>query len=131
VQIERRFMDAMVTHALENEAEECCGVLAGTGHRFLELFRMTNVEHSPYRYSWDPQELYLIWKEMENSSWEHRAVYHSHTHSPAYPSETDVRLAAWPEAYYIIISLLNKESPDLQAFRIMDGIITAEPIEVT
>ena len=130
VQVDRRFVDEMVAHAREDDPNECCGVLAGTGERFLKLIKMTNVERSPYRYSWDPKELYRVWKEMEEASWEHRAVYHSHTHSPAYPSETDVRLAGWPEAYYVIISLADKERPVVRAFRIVDGQVTEEPLRV-
>ena len=130
LQIDKRFMDEMVSHALEDDSMECCGVLAGTQGHFLKLFRMTNVEQSPYRYSWDPKELFRVWKEMEDSAWERRAVYHSHTHSPAYPSETDIRLAGWPEAFYIIISLMDKESPEVQAFRIVEGAVTEEPIQV-
>ena len=130
LRIEQRFIDEMIAHALENDAEECCGVLAGAEGRFLKRFPMTNVEHSPYRYSWDSKELFQVWREMEEKGWGHRAVYHSHTHSPAYPSETDVRLAGWPEAHYIIISLMSKEDPQVRAFRIVEGAISEEPIEV-
>ena len=130
LEVERGFYDEMIAHALEDDSIECCGVLAGTDGRFHKLFRMTNVENSPYRFSWDSRELIKVWHEMEDSSWEHRAVYHSHTHSEAYPSSTDVRLAAWPEAYYIIVSLLNREQPSVRAFRIIDGSISEEELEV-
>ena len=130
LEIEERFVGEMIAHALENDSIECCGVLAGTQGQFQKLYRMTNVENSPYRYSWDSKELFQVWREMEGNDWEYRAVYHSHTHSPAYPSETDVRLAGWPEAHYIIISLIDKEDPDVRAFRIVDGTITEEPIQV-
>ena len=70
-----------------------------------------------------------MWNDMEDNNWEHRAVYHSHTHSEAYPSSTDVRLAAWPEAYYMIVSLLDKDNPNVRAFRIVDGSISEEPLE--
>ena len=130
LRIDKRFHDQMVTHALENASIECCGVLAGTEERFLKLFRMTNVENSPYRFSWDSKELITVWNEMEDNNWEHRAVYHSHTHSEAYPSSTDIRLAAWPEAYYIIVSLADKESPVVRAFRILDGSVSEEPVQL-
>jgi len=130
VQVARRYYDEMITHALEDDSIECCGVLAGTGGGFLKLYRMTNVENSPYRFSWDPKELLPVWNDMEDNNWEHRAVYHSHTHSEAYPSSTDVRLAAWPEAYYMIVSLLDKDNPNVRAFRIVDGSISEEPLEV-
>ena len=71
-----------------------------------------------------------MWNEMEDNGWEHRAVYHSHTHTEAYPSNTDVRLAAWPEAYYIIVSLMDKAQPNVQVFRIVDGKISEEELQV-
>ena len=120
----------MVAHALEDDSVECCGILAGTDGAFRKLYRMTNVENSPYRFSWDSGELIKVWNEMEDNGWEHRAVYHSHTHSEAYPSATDVRLAAWPEAYYIVISLLDKGAPAARAFRIVDGTISEEELQV-
>ena len=128
--IERRLHDEMIAHALEDDSIECCGILAGTGSTFHKLYRMTNVENSPYRFSWDSKELIKVWNEMEDMGWEYRAVYHSHTHSEAYPSSTDVRLAAWPEAYYIIVSLMDKESPPTRAFRIVDGTISEEELQV-
>ena len=130
LEVERGFYEEMVAHALEDDSIECCGVLAGTDGGFHKLFRMTNVENSPYRFSWDSRELIKVWHEMEDNSWEHRAVYHSHTHSEAYPSSTDVRLAAWPEAYYIIVSLLNRERPSVRAFRIIDGSVSEEELKV-
>ena len=130
VQIEQRFHDEMIAHALENDSIECCGVLAGTGGKFEKLFRMTNIENSPYRFSWDSKELIKVWNEMESNDWEHRGVYHSHTHSEAYPSSTDVRLAAWPEAYYIIVTLMDKENPSIRVFRIVDGEISEEDVQV-
>ena len=130
LQIERRFRDEMIAHALEDDSIECCGILAGTNGRLHKLYRMTNVENSAYRFSWDSKELIRIWTEMEDNGWEHRAVYHSHTRSEAYPSTTDVRLAAWPEAYYVIISLRDKANPVVRAFRIVDGTISEEELQV-
>ena len=130
VQIDKPLHEAMVAHALEDDSIECCGILAGTNGTFHKLFRMTNVENSPYRFSWDSKELIKVWNEMEDNDWEHRGVYHSHTHSEAYPSDTDVRLAAWPEAYYIIVSLMDKSKPTSRAFRIVDGAISEEELQV-
>ncbi len=130
LRLDRRFRDEIIQHALEDDTIECCGVLAGSDGKFAKLFRMTNVENSPYRFSWDSKELINVWREMEDNNWESRAVYHSHTHSEAYPSTTDVRLAAWPEAHYIIVSLMDKDKPHLRAFRIVDCEVSEEPIEV-
>ncbi len=130
LRVPKRFHNEMIAHALVNDSIECCGVLAGTDETFQKLYRMTNVESSPYRFSWDPKELLPIWNEMEDNGWEHRAVYHSHIHSEAYPSSTDVRLASWPEAYYIIVSLIDKENPGIRAFRIVDGAISEEELQI-
>jgi proteasome lid subunit RPN8/RPN11 len=58
------------------------------------------------------------------------AIYHSHTHTEAYPSATDVRLAAWPDAYYVLVSLEAKENPVVRAFRIVDETITEEELRI-
>ncbi len=126
--VSKSFAKEMIAHAREEDPKECCGVLAGSKGEFLKLFRMTNVDASPYRFSWDPKELFQVWNEMEDNNWEHRAVYHSHTHSAAYPSDTDIRLAGWPEAHYIIVSLEDKENPIMRAFRIVDGDVSEEDL---
>ena len=80
----------------------------------------------------DPSELMRILdSEYEESESELVAIYHSHTHSQAYPSDTDVRLAPtsfFPDAFYILVSLLDKESPDVRSFRIEDGIVREEEL---
>ena len=131
LQLESRFHQEMLAHALENDSVECTGILAGANGKFLKLYRMTNVENSPYRFSWDPRELLKVWNEMEDNGWDHRAVYHSHTHSEATPSATDVRLATWPEAHYIIVSLLDKQNPVVKAYRIVDETVSEEGLRVT
>ena len=130
LRIEKHHCDEMVRHAREEDPVECCGVLAGENGTFQKLYRMTNVENSPYRFSWDSRELIRVWIEMEDNGWEHRAVYHSHTRSEAYPSDTDVRLAAWPEAYYVILSLQDKDNPSVRAFRIVDGVVSEEELQI-
>ncbi len=117
-------VDDIIRHAQELDPVECTGVLAGMGGHFWKQYRMTNVANSPYRFEWDSKELLQVHNDMEDQGWDHRAVYHSHTHSPAYPSQTDVRMASWPEAYYLIISLQDKEKPVLRGFRIVDGKIS-------
>ena len=128
--IPKVFLDSMISHALADDPNECCGILAGSNGIFHKLFRMTNVDSSPYRYSWDSKELFHVWREMEDSEWDFRLVYHSHTHSPAYPSDTDIRLANWPEASYLILSLENKDLPIVRCFDIIDGVVTEKDIEI-
>lgn len=120
----------MVQHAREEDPNECCGLLAGPNGQIVKQYRITNAEQSPYRYSMDSKELLQAYREIEDSGWDIQVIYHSHTHSPAYPSATDVRLATWPDAYYLLVSLMDKENPDLRIFRIVDSEITEEPLSV-
>jgi [CysO sulfur-carrier protein]-S-L-cysteine hydrolase len=122
------FLDEMVAHALEDAPNECCGIIAGEGGRAVKLFRAKNAEASPYRYSVEPKDLFRIYRECEANGWDFLAIYHSHTASEAYPSPTDVRLAFWPEAYYILVSLEGAANPVVRAFRILDGAISEEEI---
>ncbi|MBI4233539.1 MAG: M67 family metallopeptidase [Chloroflexi bacterium] len=130
LQLERRHVDAMVAHALREDPNECCGILAAREGRVARLYPMSNVEHSPYRYSMDPRELYHTYREIEDNGWEVLAIYHSHTHTPAYPSATDVRLASWPEAFYLLVSLMDRERPAVRAFRIANGEVKEEELLV-
>ena len=130
LRIKKAFADEMIAHALEDDPNECCGILGGKDGRALKLYRMTNAEHSPYRYNMDPRELYHTYREIEDNGWELLAIYHSHTHSPAYPSATDVRLSTWPDAYYILISLMDKQEPEMHAFKIVDGQVSKEELQI-
>ena len=129
--IEKHYIDDMIAHAREEAPLECCGVLGGKDGRVLKLYQATNAEHSRYCYNIEPQELLRINRECEENGWQFLAIYHSHPDSAAYPSPTDVRLAAlWPESAYFIVSLLSSENPEVRAFRIRDGEVTEEEIEV-
>ncbi len=131
-ELPRSFADDIVAHAREDAPDECCGLLAGDGERrAVRLYRMTNVEHSPYRYNVDPKELLKVYREIEDQGWELIGIYHSHTATEAYPSPTDVRLASWPGACYLIVSLADEANPVLRGYYITDGSIAEEPISVT
>ena len=138
MEIAKRYVDEMVSHALEDDPDECCGILAGPDGKVVKLYRMTNTERSPYRYSMDPKEQISVDREMDDNGWELLAIYHSHTHSAAYPSSTDVRMATWPDgtsiwpdAHYILVSLEDHDNPPVRAFRITDGSVTEEELRVT
>lgn len=117
-------------HSRAEAPNECCGVLAGTGHRVTAVYRATNAEASTVKYSLVPQELFHILKEVDKKGWEVVGFYHSHTHSEAYPSAADKRLAFWPDCRYVIVSLKDNAHPVARAFRIIDGNVTEEPVEV-
>ena len=129
----RSFADEMIAHALEEDPNECCGMVAGKDGQAVKLYRITNAEYSPNRYNMDPRELYLAYREIEDSGWEILAIYHSHTHSEAYPSPTDVRmaLANWPDPFYVLVSLMDKQSPAIRAFTIAEDAITEHELRIT
>jgi proteasome lid subunit RPN8/RPN11 len=128
--LEQQYIDEMITHAKDDAPDECCGIIAGKDGRAMRLYRAINAEHSPYRYSVDPKDLLRIYREADQNDWEFLVIYHSHTHTEAYPSPTDVRLAAWPDAHYVLVSLMDESQPVVRAFRIVDGAVTEEPIEL-
>ena len=135
VQIKQRFVDEMIAHSRDAMPDECCGILSGAGGNVEKLYRMTNVEASPFRFSMDPLEIMKVDEEAGNLGWEPMVIYHSHTHSEAYPSDTDVRIAGgtaelWPEVRYILVSLMDPGDPKVRLFRIDKGGITQETLRV-
>ena len=122
----------MVGHARDEAPNECCGLIAGEDGRAVAIYPMTNVERSPYRYKLDPKEFHSVYfKEIEDRNREILVIYHSHTHSPAYPSATDIRLASWPDAFYVLVSLADPQEPVVRAFRILDDAVSEEELRVT
>lgn len=127
--IEQRYLDEMIEQARQEAPNECCGVLLGRDGRIARFRRCTNAENSPYRYSVAPRELLDIDREARAHDWDVLAIYHSHTHTEAYPSPTDVRLAGYPEALYLLVSLQAPERPVVRAFHIRDGVVSEEALE--
>lgn len=130
MRLPQRIADAIIAHALEDNPNECCGVLAGVDGAILRQFRMTNMAKSPFRYEMDGKELLSVLQELDRVGWELMAIYHSHTHSPAYPSDTDLRLASWPDAFYILVSLQDHQRPELRSYLIVDGVADEQPVEL-
>lgn len=113
--------------------EECCGLLYGTGDRIEQVAWLENVEHSRLNYRVHPLAHLLTDETMAklDPPLDLVGFYHSHTHSPAWPSQTDRRFARdfWPDLHQIIVSLEDLEHPVLRSFRIdRDGNV--EPEEV-
>jgi [CysO sulfur-carrier protein]-S-L-cysteine hydrolase len=125
MRIARGMIDEMVAHAREDLPNECCGLIGGVGEEAKTLYRARNAFASPFSYRVDPGDQYrIIEKEMREAGEELLAIYHSHTKSPAYPSQTDLNEAAsWPEQVYLIVSLADPEAPDVKAFWLKDGEI--------
>ena len=115
--------EELLAHAREDAPNECCGLIGGLDGVARTVYRARNAEASPLRYNLDPQDQFRIMTEMDERGEELSAIYHSHTASPAYPSQTDINLAAYPEVLYLIVSLAEGEQ-DLRGFEIKDGEVT-------
>jgi proteasome lid subunit RPN8/RPN11 len=129
MRISRQIHEELLAHAREDAPNECCGLIGGNNGVARTVYRARNAEASPLRYNLDPQDQFRIMTEMDERGEELSAIYHSHTASPAYPSQTDINLAAYPEALYLIVSLADGEK-DLRGYRIEDGEVTEVDLAV-
>jgi [CysO sulfur-carrier protein]-S-L-cysteine hydrolase len=130
VRIGKDLVEEISAHAREEVPNECCGLISGADGRAAKVHRARNSEASPFRYVVDPQDQLRIMEEIEADGQELVGIYHSHTKSEAYPSQTDVNLAdGWPDPLYLICSLASEE-PDLRAFAIREGRIEEVSLEV-
>lgn len=130
VELDSVLVKEMTEHARREFPNEACGIIAAAAGRPVKVFTMTNLDASPYTYRLDSREQLAVFDEMDAQGWDLFAIYHSHTHTPAYPSPTDVRLAFYPEAHYFLVSLQEQDSPDLRSYRIVDEVITEEEVQV-
>jgi proteasome lid subunit RPN8/RPN11 len=84
---------------------------------------MTNADQSPLTYRLDSNEQIRVFNEIEDKGWDLLAIFHSHTHSEAYPSDTDRAQAFFPEAYYVLVSLADPDGPVIRGFTMREGEI--------
>jgi proteasome lid subunit RPN8/RPN11 len=129
VKIRAAVIDAIVTHARETAPIEACGYLAECDGVVVEHVRLRNTDASGEHFSMDPAEQFAAVRRMRSAGQRAAAVYHSHPASPARPSAEDIRLAYDPEISYVIVSLVA-EPPEVRAFRIHNGVVESEPIEL-
>ena len=127
MRISRSHRDRLIAHAREEAPHECCGYLRVTDGVVEEVFRAVNERHSPYGYELDPESLFAV-NDLDDEGFE-VGVYHSHPRSPAEPSQTDINLARYPRWTYWIVSLSGDE-PQVRAWRIADGRVDEEAVEV-
>ena len=125
-------VDAMVAHARAHHPDEACGVLAGPegSDRPERHIAMVNAERSPTFYRFDAQEQLRVWRALEEAGDAPVIIYHSHTATEAYPSRTDVNLAAEPDAHYVLVSTRDPDQHELRSYRIVDGVVTEEPVTI-
>ena len=92
------------------EPAEACGLIAGKDGVAVRSYRIPNADPSIYRYNMEPKAQLRAMDEIDSAGWDLLAIYHSHTHTPAYPSPTDISLAFYPDSLYLIVSLQQPES---------------------
>ena len=140
IRLERRFHDQIVQQAFEELPNEACGLIAARDGAPVRLFPIRNADESPTTYRFDARDHFLAEQEMEDEGLELVAIYHSHTHTEAYPSPTDRNRAYWevegerapifPGTMYLIVSLADREDPVLRAFRIGETEVTEEEVRI-
>lgn len=115
----------MIAHALEADPEECCGILTGADSVVTGGRRVRNAHDNPVsRYTMDPLDIMAMERKADDRGEEFVAIYHSHTYSQGYPSETDIRNAVesgWVDPYYVLVSLVEKTRPVVRAYRISEA----------
>jgi proteasome lid subunit RPN8/RPN11 len=132
VSLSAELLEAIVEHARAEDPIEACGLVIGDrppadGGRALRFEPARNRAASPYRYEIHPDDLLRLTLETEDADETFWAIVHSHVRSPAYPSPTDLGLAFYPDALYLLVSLAAPE-PSFGAYRIVDGAIY--PVEL-
>ena len=124
IKISKAHLDEMIEHAKEEDPNECCGILVGTSNAVTQVHKITNDAKSPYRYVMNSQQQLDVLLDCDKKHLDMLAFYHSHTHSEAYPSDTDVRMAVqsgWLDIIYILISLENKSIPVIKSYLINEN----------
>lgn len=137
LQISKLLVDKIVSHARQDHPDEACGVIAGpigsdTPQRFIP---MVNAARSPNFYEFDSSDLLKLYREMDANDEDPIVIYHSHTHTEAFPSRTDITYASEPGAHYVLVSTRetgNDDGPyEFRSFRIVDGVVTEEDVQIS
>jgi [CysO sulfur-carrier protein]-S-L-cysteine hydrolase len=130
MRIGRELLDEVIAHAREEAPNECCGLIGGSNGRAATVYRARNEFASPLRYNVHPEDLLRITNEISERGEDLAAIYHSHTRSEAYPSQTDINLAEnWPDPVYLICSLAE-DGPEVRGFAIGDGAVEEVELHV-
>ena len=130
--IDRATYDAIIAHARRDHPDEACGVVTGPegSDRAVRFIPMLNAARSPTFYEFDSADLLALYKQMAADDEEPIVIYHSHTATEAYPSRTDISYASEPNAHYVLVSTREPDSAEFRSFRIVDGVVTEEPVSV-
>jgi proteasome lid subunit RPN8/RPN11 len=127
--LDRATYEAVIAHARSDFPYEVCGLLAAENGCWVRHYMIPNAARSMTYYSMDPKAMLGPMREIEDREWD-LVIYHSHTHTEAFPSQTDVQLASYPGAVYLIVSLQEPEQPVIRAFDIVEGLVTERVVYV-
>ncbi len=125
----RDLYDELVAHAVADAPNECCGMVASRDGEAIKVFRAANTAASPLRYEIDGAEQYRIQMEIDDQGLDLGAIYHSHTRTDPYPSQTDINLAFYPDALYIIVGVAG-DQVEVKAYEIRDGKVADADLTV-
>jgi [CysO sulfur-carrier protein]-S-L-cysteine hydrolase len=122
-------LDRIVAQARDEAPNECCGMIATRNGAAVSLHPARNAAASPLRYELEPKEQLRIQTAIDDAGLELGVIYHSHTRSAPVPSQTDINLAGYPDALYLIVGVAGEEA-EVRAWRIVDGAVDEAPLEV-
>lgn len=131
--IDRSIYDKIVAHARRDHPDEACGIVAGPegSDRPERYVEMMNAARSPTFYEFDSTEYKQVYDQLWDRDEDFVVIYHSHTMTEAYPSRTDITYAQWPQAHYVLVSTREPDTVEFRSYRIIDGEVTEEPVEIT
>jgi len=131
VRIAQDLIDEIVAHSRDDLPNECCGLIGGNDGEMTSIHRARNAAATWLRYEVHPADQFRIMERIEESGEDLVGIYHSHTKSEAYPSQTDINLAdGWPDPLYLICSLEHPDDPVVRAFAIRDGAVEEVELDV-
>jgi proteasome lid subunit RPN8/RPN11 len=138
MRISGALLDELLAHAREEAPNECCGIVAvetdrsrdGQTGRAVRVYPTVNTAASPLRFEVDGKELIRLIDAIEVSGRELGAIYHSHTRTAPYPSQTDINFAAnWPGIEWVIIGLADRQAPAIHSYLIESGQVREIALE--
>ena len=131
MRINAALVERIVAHARRDFPNECCGMLGVRDGRAVAIHEATNLAASPLRFEVEGREILQAQDAFEDDGAELGAIYHSHTRSEPYPSQTDVNFAAgWPGVEWLIVGLRRDGEPTVRSYRIDEGVVTEVDVEV-
>src|SRR4051812_10171863 len=130
MRIARSMLDQIVAQARAEAPNECCGIIGVSDGGAVTVFPVRNAAASPLRYEMDPKDQLQVFEALDDAELDVGAIYHSHTRSDPEPSQTDINLAFYPDALYVIVGVKDPGRDDVRAWRIVDGKVSEATLEV-